>query len=446
MTKTTHAALWLSMALALPFAHAQHQPHVLMISIDGMRPDYVTAADEHHLKIPTLRRMMTEGTYADRVANSLPTNTYPNHTTLVTGVSPAQHGIYNNMTFDPLLQHPGEWYWYANQIQVPTLWQAAAAAGLVTASVGWPVTNNAKGIDYLITEFAQSENGAEIVSLQRDNPPNLRNILEPTNRLKDADGDVQKVAWSLAILREHKPNFMTVHLGDLDHMQHETGVFSSEDLRTLETLDGQVKTLMDAEFAIDPNAVIVVVSDHGFVNVEKRVNLEILFIRAGLAPARPAHGKLAPDTPWEAEAWDGGGTDAIMLHHPQDKQVSARVTALLQQAASNPDYGIARILDRQQIAQMGGYPGASFVVEWKPGFSSGRALSGEIVKSTPGKGAHGFAPDRDEVQSSFFIVGKGVAAHRDLGVIDMRQIAATVAKLLSIPFPTATLKPLNYQP
>jgi predicted AlkP superfamily pyrophosphatase or phosphodiesterase len=436
-------ARFLLAILVVVSAQAQQKPHVLMISIDGMRPDYVTAADGHHLKIPTLRHIMAEGTYADRVINSLPTNTYPNHTTLVTGVWPAQHGIYNNIKFDPLLQHPDEWYWYADAVRVPTIWQAASNAGLTTASVGWPVTNGAKGIDFLITEFAQSEAGAELTEQERDNPVGLRHQLDPSGKMKDADGDIKKTVWSAEIIRTQKPNLMTVHLNNLDHIEHATGVFTADDFRTLEVLDAQVKTLMDAELSVDPNAIIIVVSDHGFVNVDKRVNLETLFIRAGLAPARPAVGKLPLNTPWQAEAWDGGGTDAIMLHDPTDKAILQKVSDLLQNAAKNPDYGIAHILNHDGAVKMGGYPEASFVVEWKPGFSSGRALSGEMTKSTPGKGAHGFLPDRPELNSSFFMAGHGVA-HKDLGVIDMRQIAPTIAKLLGITFPSAALSAVAY--
>jgi len=432
-----------SLTFAASTAHAAGKPHVLMIS---MRPDYVTAADEHQLKIPTLRNIMAGGTYADHVANSLPTNTYPNHTTLVTGVWPAVHGIYNNMKFDPLQQHPGEWYWYANEVRVPTIWQAASKAGLTTASVGWPVTNGAQGIDYLITEFAQSEDGAEIKSLQSDKPVGLRDQLDPKGLLKDADGDVKKTAWSTAIIQQDKPNFMTVHLNDLDHMEHQTGVFSPDDLKTLEVLDSQVKTIIDAELAVDPKAVIVIVSDHGFMNVDKRVNLGILFVRAGLVPARPKGGKIPGDAPWDAMAWDGGGTDAIMLHDPNNKQVLQKVSDLLQDAAKNPDYGIARILTHDEAVKMGGYPDASFVVEWKPGFCSGKALSGDVVISAPGKGQHGYVPDRPEVQSSFFMMGYGVAVHRDLGLIDMRQIPSTIAAILGVPFPSAALQPVHYKP
>src|SRR5450432_1560036 len=66
---------------------------VVLISIDGLRPDYVLEADRNRLRIPNLRRLLRDGAHATRVAGVLPTVTYPSHTTLVTGVSPARHGI-----------------------------------------------------------------------------------------------------------------------------------------------------------------------------------------------------------------------------------------------------------------------------------------------------------------------------------------------------------------
>jgi hypothetical protein len=77
-------------------------PLLVMISVDGMRPDYATAADAHGAKILQLRRFMKEGSYAEGVVGVVPTVTYPSHTTLVTGLWPAKHGIFGNTTFDPL--------------------------------------------------------------------------------------------------------------------------------------------------------------------------------------------------------------------------------------------------------------------------------------------------------------------------------------------------------
>src|ERR1700758_2619477 len=123
-----------------------------MISIDGLSPEYVLKADAHGLKAPTLRRFLKEGTYADGVQGVVPTVTYPSHTTLMTGVWPAKHGIYANTTFDPLGENARGWYWYAEDIRVPTLWDAAAKAGRTTASIQWPVTVGAH-INWVIPEF-----------------------------------------------------------------------------------------------------------------------------------------------------------------------------------------------------------------------------------------------------------------------------------------------------
>src|SRR6202158_6376646 len=123
-----------------------------MISIDGLRPDYITAADAHGAKVPNLRRFLKEGAYAEGVAGVVPTVTYPSHTTLMTGVWPAKHGILANTTFDPLQKNYQGWYWYNEDIRVPTLWDAAAQAGRVTASVQWAVTRGG-AINSTLPEF-----------------------------------------------------------------------------------------------------------------------------------------------------------------------------------------------------------------------------------------------------------------------------------------------------
>jgi len=141
------------LTLALSANIASSAASVLLISIDGLRPDSVTAAAEHGVKIPNLRRFMAEGAYAEGVTGVTPTITYPSHTTLVTGVWPAQHGILGNVKFDPLFENLGGWYWYASDIRVPTLWSVANEAGIVVASLNWPATVGAKGVRYLIPEY-----------------------------------------------------------------------------------------------------------------------------------------------------------------------------------------------------------------------------------------------------------------------------------------------------
>ena len=119
---------------------ASSAPLVMLISVDGMKPEAIIDAQSHGLKVANLRAFMTDGAYASRVRGVLPTLTYPSHTSLLTGASPAKHGIYGNTTFDPLLRNQRGWYWYAEDIKVPTLWDAAAAAHLKTANIYWPVS------------------------------------------------------------------------------------------------------------------------------------------------------------------------------------------------------------------------------------------------------------------------------------------------------------------
>ena len=116
-----------------------------------MKPEYITHAQDHQLKVPVLTHFMRHRSYAEGVFGVVPTVTYPSHATLVTGVWPAEHGVIDNTIFDPLREHANTWYWDFADIKVPTLYTAADTAGIKTANVGWPVTINAP-IDYNIAD------------------------------------------------------------------------------------------------------------------------------------------------------------------------------------------------------------------------------------------------------------------------------------------------------
>ena len=314
------------------FAGLAHAAPVLMISIDGLKPEYVTQADARGMRVPYLRTLVSDGTYAEGVVGVWPTVTYPSHTTLLTGVWPAEHGIYNNLEFDPEQHYSGAWNWYAAQIRVPTLWQAAHQAGLHTASIGWPVSAGATDVDWLIPEYWRSadpsgalnpEDRLLIAALSR--PDTLLGELEPAagtymmGNDTSIGGDEIKTRYALEILRTRKPAFMTLHLSSLDDAQHAHGPFSAEADADLESIDGMVARLGQQLFANDPSAVLVVVSDHGFMNITHLVNLAIPFIQAGLieVTVNPAS-KAAVFHSWKAEPWMGGGMAAIQSHDPAD--------------------------------------------------------------------------------------------------------------------------------
>lgn len=440
---------------------AAHAAPVLMISIDGLKPEYITQADAHGMKIPYLRTLLANGTYAEGVIGIWPTVTYPSHTTLITGVWPAEHGIYNNLQFDPEQQYSNAWNWYASEIRVPTLWSVAHKAGLRTASVGWPVSVGATDVDYLIPEFwlngkvsGSTNPDDQLVMAALARPDTLIQQLEPAaGPYMDGNdtsiaGDKTKTKYTLEILRRFKPALMTLHLSSLDDTQHAHGPFSSEACADLEALDGMVERLAKQLFAGNPNAVLVIVSDHGFMNISNFVNLAVPFIQAGLIQGSVDATTHTPTIKsWKAEPWMAGGMAAIMLHDPNDAATEAQVKALLDKLAADPDSGIAQILDHDQITKRGAFPDAAFLVVLKPGYYTGTALSGSLVTAIPGhRGSHGFSPEYPEMHSSFFAMGAGIARHRDLGTVDMRQIAPTVAGILHVRMASAKATPLRVQP
>jgi predicted AlkP superfamily pyrophosphatase or phosphodiesterase len=435
---------------------------VLMISIDGLKPEYVLEADARGLKLPYLRTLVRDGAYAEGVVGVWPTVTYPSHTTLLTGVSPAEHGIYNNVEFDPERHFSGAWNWYASQIRVPTLWKVAHDAGLRTASVGWPVSVGATDVDDLIPEYWRSADPSHAGNpLDRDliaalsRPANILREIEPAageymmgNETTIA-GDEIKTRYSIEILRRQKPAFMTIHLSSLDDAQHAHGPFSDEANQTLEALDGMVARLADATLKNDPSTVVLIVSDHGFLTLTHAVNLNVLFVQAGLIQVAPNADAGSPTiASWKAIPWSAGGMAAIMLHDANDHQTEQQVRELLIKLAADQNNGIQEILDHDAMKKRGGFPDAAFVVVLKQGYYlAGNGLTGSVVSPIPGrKGSHGFSPEFPEMHSSFFMAGAGIAHHRDLGVIDMRQIASTVAGILNVPMPTAKAAPLHVQP
>jgi predicted AlkP superfamily pyrophosphatase or phosphodiesterase len=419
-------------------------PLLVMISVDGMRPDYITDADAHGAKVPNLRRFLSQGTYAEGVTGVMPTVTYPSHTTLVTGVWPAKHGIFANTTFDPLQQNQGGWYWYAEDIRVPTLWDVAAAAGRTTASIQWPVTVGAH-ITWDIPEFWRASTPDDAKLLRALSTRGL--LEEAAVELGEyrggidtsPQGDENRGRYTEWILEKKHPGLLTLHLSALDHIEHETGPFSPESIAVLETLDAAIGKIRETAERLAPGrAYIAVVSDHGFVRTDAQLNLFPLFRDAKLIIVNEK-GKI---TDWKAMPWVTGGSAAIVLKDPNDAETLWQVREMLEKLASDPANGIDRVLEAEELHKRGGYPPASFFVGLKPGWRTGATPDGPVLSKTKVGGTHGGLPDVPDLRASFFLVGPKVPAGRSLGIIDMRDVAPTLAHEVGLVLPGADGKVL----
>ena len=419
-------------------------PLLVVISVDGLRPDYITAADQHGAKVPNLRRFLKEGTYADGVTGVVPTVTYPSHTTLMTGAWPEKHRILANQTFDPLQKNYQGWYWYAEDIRVPTLWEAAAAAGRTTASIQWPVTVGAK-ITWNIPEIWRAGTLEDAKLVRALSTPGLLEEAKPAigeyrgGVDTSVEADEVRGKYAVWVLGNKRPGLLTLHLTSLDHTEHETQVFSAQSMAVVEKLDLVIgKIREEAERVAPGRAFVAVVSDHGFVNYDQQLNLFPAFREAKLFTTDEKD-KI---TDWRAMPWETGESAAIVLKDPKDQATLAEVRGLLSKLASDPANGIDRVLEADELHRRGGYPEASFFVSLKPGWRTGMALGGPMVTKVKPGGTHGALPDLPDLRASFFLVGPGVPAGKDLGLIDMRDVAATLAKEAGWSLPTADGKPL----
>ncbi|MDR3438336.1 ectonucleotide pyrophosphatase/phosphodiesterase [Telmatospirillum sp.] len=416
----------------------------MLLSIDGLKPEAVLDAEAHGLKLPNLRAMMRDGAYATGVRGVLPTLTYPSHTTILTGASPASHGIYDNTTFDPYNRNHEGWYWYAEDIKVPTLWDAASAAGLVTANVYWPVSVGAN-IRYNLAEIWRAGTEDDLKLQRVVSTPGLEKELVaqlgryPGGIEDTVDEDEVRTRFAIRLLESKHPDFMTVYLCGLDTEQHKSGPFSDASNQVLERLDTMIGQLRAAaERAAPSRASLVIVSDHGFAKVDHDVNLYSSFLAAGLFAAEGPE-KI---TSWKAMPWPAGGGAAIMLADPKDDATRTQVAQLLAQLAADDNNGIDRVLTADEIAAERGFPGAAFFVSFKLGYELGLGFQPPLVSAPTHLGMHGYVPDLPAMRASFFMVGPGVAHGKSLGDIDMRAIAPTVASILKVKLAAAELPPL----
>ena len=84
--------LLLALSICFESKKITHQ-RVILISIDGFRYDY---KDYKDYRMENLQKLIKDGVTVDYVKNVFPTNTYPNHQSIVTGLYPEEHGIIDN--------------------------------------------------------------------------------------------------------------------------------------------------------------------------------------------------------------------------------------------------------------------------------------------------------------------------------------------------------------
>ena len=425
------------------------QHHVILISIDGLQPDYYLHPDQYDLKIPNLLSLVQKGSYAQRMLGVYPTLTYPSHTTMVTGVRPAQHGIVSNFTFEPS-QGLFNWYLQSADIKTQTLWEAAKDKGLKTAIVTWPGSYGA-GVDYLIPEnLAVTSDISDLI--RQGSTTGLFEDLEkqfgPIMLLPFNDPaacipmDKMTTDFAAEIIRRYKPNLLLMHLLDVDHEQHLTGVDTPQVFKSFERIDALVGTIIEAtqQAGILDQTTFIIVGDHGFMPVHASLDFNALLLEKGLLSVDET-GKIAQ---WSVFVQGNGGSAAVYVKDRKDKELIAKAKNILHAEIEAKYAGIIEIIEREQLDQLGAFPGAILALEAGDGyyFSLSNPKPQVLNPSDPFKGMHGYLPTHPQMATGFIASGRGIRQGVLIPSMRMLDIAPTIAKLLNLELPDAEGLPL----
>lgn len=173
---------------------------------------------------------------------------------------------------------------------------------------------------------------------------------------------------------------------------------------------------------------LVVLSDHGFLPVEKEAAPLVTLAEEGLF-ARNEDGTPVLN---RLGAIHAGGSFAIYwleAAKAEDQRALERTIERLRDSGA-----IGDVVDRAQLDSLEADPDAELVLEAAPGIYFSDRFDGPVVReSLKDRGTHGHLPSRPGLEASFIAAGPGVASGKKLGNISLTQIAPTLARQLGLP-------------
>ena len=238
------------------------QPHLVLVSFDGLRPDYLDRFDT-----PGFDRLAARGVRAAGLVSVFPSLTFPAHHSIATGLHPEAHGIVGNRFYDPAR---GEEFDYREREDAQDgswwggepIWVTAETQGMVAAAFFFPGTE------------------ADIGGVR---PSHWRPY---DGSVPNADRVEQVLAW-LALPAAERPHLVTLYFSLVDSAGHRLGPEHANMRESVEAGDRLLGRLMNGLDAL-PHAeriALVVVSDHGMAEPDPD-RLTVLPRVAGLGNAR----------------------------------------------------------------------------------------------------------------------------------------------------------------
>ena len=418
--------------------------HVIIITIDGCAAFYF---DDPKAPIPNLRKIGAQGVVAKGMKVANPSVTWPNHTTLVTGVYPAKHSLLYNGLMVPnknggLSREPERSK--MELVAVPTVYDFLHEKGFSTAAINWPATQKATTLDFCLPDLH--------TPLPFTTPQLVKELIAEKILDDSSDEAFLSVAtpkreqiWSdiaCYLIRTHQPNFMLLHFLIADGMQHRYGPQSAEAYEALGLIDGHIGKLIDTleKTSLRENTSVFIVADHGFERVKKHIVANAILRKADLLET--ADGKT------RVQFISEGGTAMIYFRSAKTKEADRkRVISLFKKQE-----GIDQIIEPKDFGKYG-YPlpennaqMADLVLAAQSGygFSSLEMVKEFIVPTRDeGAGSHGYLSTHPKMNALFIASGRGIAKGKKIGVVENIDIAPTAAYLLGENFPNTDGKLLK---
>ena len=239
---------------ATPLGAAAEKPLVLLISIDGFKPSYLSKSSA-----PNLFELANRGMMAQGLISAFPSVTFPNHVTIVTGQTPDHHGIVNNTMTDPgttqrfslgsreAVENP---FWWQES---KPIWIAARKQGKVASTLFWPGSETT------------------IDGLRPNDWLRYDHDMSHETRIKTL------VGW-LSRPSAERPDFATLYFADVDSAGHSAGPDSQAVQDSVKKVDDSIGELSRElkRLGLLERTTWIIVSDHGMASspVEKVVSAQ----------------------------------------------------------------------------------------------------------------------------------------------------------------------------
>ncbi|MBB1406452.1 alkaline phosphatase family protein [Pseudoalteromonas sp. SG44-5] len=375
-------AISVCLLLGMSNAFAAKEQTVVLISIDGMRWDYI----EKH-GAPNLKAMGERGVRAQKLIPVYPTKTFPNHLSIITGLLPVNHGIVDNRFCDKARNNEcysmGKGFTDSTWVSGTPLWNLAKMQGLKSAVYFWPESDarfNGMAPDYY---FHYSQHS-------------------------DYQDRVDQIVQWLSLPKAQRPRFVAGYFSLVDSMGHKYGPDAMQTRDAVKQLDELMGQLQARLSKLDQEVNLVIVSDHGMAQLD------------------PAKSILVSSLPKD-DNFLVKNTGPRLLIYTKPEAVNADIEgykARLQQAAK----GRYTVLTAEQLAgyhyNKGTRVGDIVVQTTAPAIFASSEKAGPI-------GTHGYAYT-DDMAATFLAVGPAFKKGMSIEQVNNLDIYPVLAKIMGL--------------